>query len=205
MLLRNESGEQKVKIIDFGIAKALIADAKQGTTSNGMLVGTPGYMSPEQCAGKELDGRSDLYSIACVMYESLTGELPYAGATNLEIMQKHALAPVPTVSELSRRIDIRKELASVVLWGLNKEPCSRPQNASEFAKKLLAVLETITLDKVPKLKKNNTQNPRMMSSIISAAILFVGISVFGLSYRSIFPIRPSRVLKNTIGSSALSC
>ncbi len=153
MLCRNDLGDETVKIVDFGIAK--VTDEAQskspGITSSCAILGSPAYMSPEQCQGKSVDNRSDLYSMACVMYETLRGEPPFTAASAIELMQKHSIAAPPTVSELSRQLDIRKELAEVTLWGLAKDPSERPQSASEFAKKLNAVLERITLDKVPRL------------------------------------------------------
>lgn len=135
-------------------------------------------MSPEQCQGKALDGRSDLYSLACVMYETLSGEPPFQGQTSLELMQKHSAEPPQTVSELSRKIDIRRELASATLWALAKDPAARPQTASEFAKKLNEVLERITLDKVPRLKES-------MQGTKSEYAIFTASSAEGLGFSSL--------------------
>ncbi|MBX9688769.1 MAG: serine/threonine protein kinase, partial [Candidatus Obscuribacterales bacterium] len=111
----NESTPFCVKIVDFGIAKVFGEgeEENQDLSKSGALHGSPLYMSPEQCQGAPLDGRSDLYSMACMMYESLSGEPPFSGSSNLEVMHQHALKPPPTVSELSKKIDIRKELAKV--------------------------------------------------------------------------------------------
>ena len=154
MICRNDTGAETVKLVDFGIAKVFGEGETetQNLTKTGAVMGSPAYMSPEQCQGKTLDGRSDLYSMACVMYETLSGEPPFSGESSLDVMQKHSAEPPPTVSDLSRKIDIRKELANVTLWGLAKDPAARPQTASEFARKLNEVLERITLDKVPRLK-----------------------------------------------------
>jgi serine/threonine protein kinase len=155
MICRTDSGAETVKLVDFGIAKFFAEGANETCklTKSGVVLGSPAYMSPEQCQGKPLDGRSDLYSMACVMYETLCGEPPFSGDSLLEVMQKHSVEPPPTVSELSRKIDIRRELAQVTLCGLAKDPAARPQTASEYARKLNEVLERITLDRVPVVRK----------------------------------------------------
>jgi tetratricopeptide (TPR) repeat protein/tRNA A-37 threonylcarbamoyl transferase component Bud32 len=186
MLCRNETAGETVKLVDFGIAKVFGEGESQTQqlTKTGAVLGSPAYMSPEQCQGKSLDGRSDLYSMACVMYETLSGEPPFSGDSLLEVMQKHSIEPPPTVSEMSRKIDIRKELAKVTLWGLAKDPAARPQTASEFARKLNEVLQRITLDKVPRLKKTGlaaaralvVQQPLNIACIVACVIL--GVAVF---------------------------
>lgn len=177
MICKSETGGDTVKLVDFGIAK-VFGDGEteaQNLTKTGAVLGSPTYMSPEQCQGKALDGRSDLYSLACVMYETLSGEPPYSGDSVMEIMQKHCQENPPSASELSRKIDIRKELANVTLWGLSKDPAKRPQTASEFARKLNEVLERITLDKVPKLK--NIASPASARNLPLIAMLLLSILV----------------------------
>lgn len=157
MICKGNSGDVPI-LVDFGIAKIYGSESETPSlTKSHAVIGSPSYMSPEQCAGQPLDGRSDLYSLACVMYESLSGELPFSGDSPLEIMQKHCSLAPPTVSEFSKKIDIRKELADVTLWGLNKDPAKRPQTAAEFASKLSNVLEKITLDKVPLLRSQTSR------------------------------------------------
>src|SRR5215203_2072455 len=81
--------EGEAMVMDFGIAKAVSAAGTETLTQTGMMVGTPAYVSPEQAAGEtNLDGRSDQYSLACVVYEMITGERPFAGATPQAIMAK---------------------------------------------------------------------------------------------------------------------
>ncbi len=180
-LAKDGSGGQTVKLLDFGIARAdLEAGAETSQlTKSGAVLGTPAYMSPEQCQAKPLDGRSDLYSLSCVMYESLCNEAPFTGDSPLEVMHKHCMAPAPLVSDLSRKIDIRKELAALVLSGLAKEPVNRPQTASEFAKSLNEVLDAITLDKAPSLKEARKKNKL---SFLTLLLVFVALVVSGLSF-----------------------
>ena len=93
-------GEHAV-VADFGIAKAVAAaQAITPITSTGISVGTPAYMSPEQAtAERDVDGRSDLYSLACVLYEMLAGQPPFTGATTEALVRQHVLAPPPPVTQ----------------------------------------------------------------------------------------------------------
>jgi serine/threonine protein kinase len=182
MLCQTDDGKETVKVLDFGIAKVLSLEStteSQHLTRTGALLGSPSYMSPEQCDGKAVDGRSDIYSISCVMYEALSGEPPFMAATSLEVMRKHSMEPPPTVSDLSRKIDVRKELAAVTLWGLAKDPAARPQTADELSRKLSSVLEKITLDKVPRLKNIATEQ-RLRHGLVLCFMLLCGIGGFAV-------------------------
>src|SRR6476469_9539496 len=88
-------GEQAV-VADFGIARAIDAAGGERLTETGLALGTPAYMSPEQAAGqREVDGRSDIYSLACVLYEMLAGEPPFTGMTARAVLARHSVDPVP--------------------------------------------------------------------------------------------------------------
>ena len=112
-----------VKIMDFGIAKAI--DNK--LTGTGMTLGTPEYMSPEQATGEKLDWRSDQYSLGCILYEMLTGELPFGGKTAFEVMNKHLTAqPVPPRQRRPESAaGIPLALEKIVLCMMQKRPAQR--------------------------------------------------------------------------------
>src|SRR5207249_2514696 len=87
-------GSDVVKVVDFGIAKAVGGDDSQKVTKTGLVVGTPEFMSPEQLSGDKLDGRSDLYSLALVLFKTLTGKLPFEATTVQETMiKRRSLTP----------------------------------------------------------------------------------------------------------------
>ncbi len=113
-----------VKVLDFGIAGGV--DATR-LTQAGEVFGTPQYMSPEQCNGLPLDHRTDIYSLACILYEMIEGRPPFSAETPMATMLKHVRAKVPPPRNAS------KETARVVLMGLRKDRAKRIQTAGRFA------------------------------------------------------------------------
>ncbi len=117
-------------VADFGIARALTAATGQ-VTEIGIAVGTPAYMSPEQgAASGELDARSDLYSLGCVVYEMLAGHPPFTGSTAQEVLARHSLDPVPSLG--SARPDVPQAMSEAVTRSLSKVPAARFATASQF-------------------------------------------------------------------------
>lgn len=118
-------------LADFGIAR-LVSDATEILTATGLVVGTPRYMSPEQStSSKELDGRSDLYSLGCVLYEMLAGHAPFTGGSVASVMARHSMAPVPSIREV--RGDIPESVEKVLTRVLAKQPADRFATADEFS------------------------------------------------------------------------
>jgi len=118
---------ESVRVLDFGLAK-MLADAHTGT-----IVGTPYYMSPEQCLGDTLDARSDVYSLGAMLYEMLTGQRPFTAETVSGVINKHLYEdppPLPTTISVPRRVSL------AIARALAKDPNQRPQTASEFARQL---------------------------------------------------------------------
>src|SRR6185436_16129394 len=115
-----DDGVETVKLLDFGVATILEEEAKDGSprlTQTGTLVGSPAFMSPEQCLGKPLDARSDLYSLSCLMYQALCGKPPFSGSSAFEIMHLHATGKLPSTRELSRYTNVPPGLAKLILSG----------------------------------------------------------------------------------------
>jgi len=129
--------EGNAMVADFGIGKALTGAA--GMTQAGLAIGTPAYMSPEQAGGEEIDGRSDIYSLGCVLYEMLSGEVPFTGPTAQSIMSKRFLSPVPHVKAMR---DVPDGLDAVVTRSLARSPVDRFQTSGEFAAALRPVTAT---------------------------------------------------------------
>jgi serine/threonine protein kinase len=122
-----------VKIADFGVSKGIgERETRQSLARKGEMLGNPLYMSPEQCTGAKMDGRSDIYAAGCLLYEALTGNQPYSGATSFDVMNKHLNEAVPTVPE-SRR---SSQLQAILNRALAKKPEERYQEAGEMSRDL---------------------------------------------------------------------
>ncbi len=128
--------EGAAMMADFGIGKAL--SGGKSVTRTGMSLGTPAYMSPEQAGGEsDVDGRSDLYSLGCVLYEMLTGEVPFGGPTAAAIIAKRFVSPVPRV-RVTR--DVPEAVEAAVTRALARTPVDRFRTGAEFAEALRLVL-----------------------------------------------------------------
>jgi len=122
-------------VMDFGIARAISVAGGEKLTQTGMTVGTPAYMSPEQCRGsRELDGRSDLYSLACLLYEMLAGRPPFVGATSQEVLARQTLDPVPRLK--AARPDVPDAIEQIIIRALAKKPEERFPDCGMFAEAL---------------------------------------------------------------------
>ncbi len=119
----DEDGRCYPKLLDFGIAK-LMGDEGEHHTRTGALMGSPGYMSPEQCRGKNVDHRTDIYAMGVMCHELLTGKRPFTGESTMDLMFKHAKEPPPPMSTLCPAIPA--SLDEPVLRMLAKEPADRP-------------------------------------------------------------------------------
>src|SRR5947209_5234246 len=128
------SGGEAV-VADFGIARAITAAAGGKLTETGIAIGTPGYMSPEQAMGGErVDGRSDLYSLACVLYEMLAGEPPFTGPSAESVARQHVAAPAPHVSVM--RPGVPPAVDQAIARALSKTPADRFATVAEFVRAL---------------------------------------------------------------------
>ena len=124
-------------VSDFGIARAITAAGGDSLTETGLLVGTPAYMSPEQTTGEcEIDGRSDVYSLACVVYEMLAGEPPFRGPTPQAVLARHAVDPVPPLRTV--RPTVPDAVDAAVTRALAKTPADRFRTTDSFATALVS-------------------------------------------------------------------
>jgi serine/threonine protein kinase len=130
----------EIRVLDFGIARRVF-DAKR-LTRKGSTVGTPLYTSPEQARGRaDVDGRADIFSLGCVLFELLTGEPPFTGETPLEVMTKVCAGRVPELA--SRRQGIPAAVSSLVHAMLSPDPANRPQSAAALAVEFAEVVKTL--------------------------------------------------------------
>ncbi len=124
-----------VKVTDFGIAR--ITDSSK--TKTGLVLGTPSFMSPEQIAGKKVDGRSDLYSLGVMLFQMLAGVLPFRGDSMAELMYKIANEPAPDIRII--RPELSEKLANIVALSISKRSETRYQDGNQFAADLRAVMQ----------------------------------------------------------------
>ncbi len=119
--------EGSAKVTDFGIARTL---DEEGLTADGRVIGTTDYVSPEQALGHPVTGQSDLYSLGIVLYEMLTGEVPFKGDSQVAVAMKHVREPLPDVQQA--RPEISAALASVVDRATAKQPSDRYRDDAEL-------------------------------------------------------------------------
>jgi serine/threonine-protein kinase len=140
MLARRKDGGDVVKVVDFGIAKAVGGDESgQKVTKTGLVVGTPEFMSPEQLSGDKVDGRSDLYSLALVLYRTLTGKLPFEASTVQETMIKRLTDDPAKLAETRPDLTFPSGLQGVLDTALARSPVDRYQTVAKFASDIAAV------------------------------------------------------------------
>jgi hypothetical protein len=159
-----------VYVLDFGVARAIMASAEAGLTSTGMVVGTPAYMSPEQAlADNALDARSDVYSLGCVTYEMIAGLPPFVGATAQAVMSRRFISAPPPLRE--SRDAISPEIEGAVMKALARAPADRWQRVDEFANALGTVDRTPTTARQPAVvepKRSNRQKMLLALAVVAA-------------------------------------
>ena len=168
------------KIMDFGIARSL---SGRGVTSAGVLIGTPEYMSPEQVEGKDIDQRSDLYSLGVILYEMVTGRLPFAGDTPLSVAHKHKYEAPEDPKKLNPQIS--EDLARVILKCLAKDRNERFQSAAELGAELGRIEQGLpTTDRIIGKKKALTSKeitvkftPKKLLILAAGLIVLVVIAI----------------------------
>lgn len=165
--------EGGARIMDFGIARSVRA---KGITGAGVMIGTPEYMSPEQVDGKEADARSDIYALGVVLFEMLTGRLPFEGESALAVAVKQKSEPAPDPRSINAQVP--EDLAELVLKCLRKERSERYQGAEELAAELArlekALPETtraLPLRRSPTSKQITVRLPSKRFWIPAAVIL----------------------------------
>lgn len=196
-IIVSSSGDESevVKIVDFGIAKLLSQDGhtQAKLTQTGEVFGSPHYMSPEQCLGGELDERSDIYSMGCLMYEVLIGRTPHQGESTLHILHKHISETPPSFKSAAPQTNLPEQLEAVVFKCLERKREDRLPSMTQLKKELtrlyllkennplrrVAAQLSLAWTKRPKLSKRD----RIFTSVscILAVVIF-GAAGSGYSF-----------------------
>jgi eukaryotic-like serine/threonine-protein kinase len=144
MVVDADSPYEKIKVMDFGLAKLIDKPAhtldRSTVTNTDFAVGTPGYISPEQVRGDEMDHRSDLYSVGVILFELLSGRLPFTGTETMDVLLAHATQAPPTFASVGATEWVTPAVEAVVLRCLAKDPKDRPATARELAEMYDAAL-----------------------------------------------------------------
>jgi predicted ATPase len=148
--------EGNARIMDFGIARSI---ETKGQTEAGMIIGTPEYMSPEQAEGKEAGARSDIYSLGVVLYEMLTGQVPFTGDSSMSIVLKHVTQIPVNPQEVDSRIS--DEMNRLILKCLEKDPEKRFQNIEEMLLEIESVEKKLIIPVA-------SEGPRLPSFLVAA-------------------------------------
>ena len=161
------------KVLDFGLAKVTERELRPGSvmlTQEGMVFGTPEFMSPEQAQGKVLDARSDIYSLAVILYEVLTGKLPFDAKTPMEYIQAHVTKPPIPIDERTPGKKFPAGLGQVIVRALEKAPEKRYASAADFAQALKPYAGMAGKGFTAMMPKGTAEQLAQMQEIPAAAV-----------------------------------
>ncbi len=191
VMIQRFDEQLQVKILDFGIAKSTTHDSSSSWhTQTGTVMGSPLYMSPEQSVSPNVDARADIYSVGCMLFETLTGQPPFRGQTLMETISKHRTEAPPKIAELVLGADapikensatpsaLSLDMEAIVLAALQKNPDDRYQTASDMRADLLCLQEnwnkTQATDGTRSSGISRTDVVKIaMSSAVAIVILYV--------------------------------
>jgi predicted Ser/Thr protein kinase len=203
VLLNGDSG---AKVTDFGIARSL--DVQGGLTQTGTVMGTSDYIAPEQARGQRVDAQSDVYSLGAVLYELLTGEVPFPGDNFVAVAMRHINEPPPSVRE--RRPELSPRVDAAVRRAMAKDPRERFGSMDEFCTELGACLgpetamsaaETMVVPgrRPPRRRGRAARPPREGLSVWPLILLLAGLALLALILAGIFTFTgPGEEFKNFV-------
>jgi len=186
------SGE-RVKLLDFGIAKLTPNANEPGQTRTGMVIGTPTYMAPEQCRGDTVDLRADLYALGCVIYQMLCGQPPFVANASADVLAHHLYFEPQRVSAL--RPDVPPAVEQLVMALLAKDPAARPASANVVVQVVDSMMSGVGVVTAPEVAARPARPPSSAAPAVPTTLSGAASSV------AVHPRRSRRPL--VIGLSAL--
>lgn len=185
MILRDDDGNELAKLVDFGIAKMRLQENEKRLTESGEVFGSPLYMSPEQCMGKELDPRSDVYSLGCMMYETLSGKAPFRGGSIVETAHMHLYDVPEPLATLRPHLTAAAEFDRIIAKCMAKLAEDRYQSIGEVQKDLEKVRNMISPPPQTSIPPRPPDRPERMSDAARALPKWVYVpiallAVFGI-------------------------
>lgn len=181
MLAWDENEQVKVKLVDFGLAK-FIKKEDQKLTQTGAPLGSPYYISPEQVEGKQPDERADIYSLGCLMYEGLTGHVPFKEDEILATMAKRLSEPPPPFSDKAPDLVCPKELEKLVMKCLERKPDERFSSIAQIKIEFDNILNSLAQIELP--ESGNTDNKKTYYKIFATVgVILLFVVVAGVSYK----------------------
>ncbi len=163
-LMNTMDGEELIKIVDFGIAQLRSVNSeragreKRNLTRPGQIFGTPEYMAPEQAAGGETDKAVDVYATGVMLFEMLTGRVPFYGPTFMAVLAAHMTQPIPQLRQVDPKLRVSQELEAAIVRALAKEPRARFGSMAEFADALRATPEAGLDIPIPLMREHPQQD-----------------------------------------------
>jgi len=170
-------GNDTVRVADFGLAKNVQTDPSL-TAEGKKMLGTPYFMSPEQCDGKTVDGRTDIYALGVTYFYLLTGALPFDGDTGFAVMLKHKTEPVPNPREL--RPEIGEAMSQVIMKMVAKGPEQRYQNCNELIAELSGPAQLPLESGRAAELRSASEPPRIRRPVVAAGLAIAAVLTFGV-------------------------
>ena len=169
----------RVRVADFGLAKPTdVDDEKSALTLSGLMVGTPHYISPEQAQGKELDFRSDFYSLGIMLFHMLTGERPFQGSTPVAIVAKHIHEAMPLVT--SKRADIQPAVERLIQWMTHKDVEKRPGSHQELLAAIDGLISRTPTAPMPAFSTIAIEAPRNVPGVRARVVAIAAAALLAI-------------------------
>jgi len=209
MIARSREGEDVVKVLDFGIAKAIGGQGSETVTGTGLIVGTPDYMSPEQAAGLDPDPRSDIYALGLVLFRMLTGTLPFQGRTPQETLSKRLVEPPMRLAQAISGPQFSPRLQDVLDRALAREREVRYASAIEFSREAVAALNELPagagasgkFDETFVLKSEASAKTRRLPAALPGAAIALVVVLASLWITTAKRRNPATIVDTTHGAT----